>query len=72
MVGLKRKKIRGGYRETHNGNDKDTKGGGDRETHKGDTDKDTRGKDGEMYNFYTNTRGHIQALKCLHIELLPT
>ena len=60
MVGLKRRKIRGGYRETHNGNDKDTKGGGDRE------------RDREMYNFYTNTSGHIHTQKGLHIELLPT
>ena len=68
MVGLKRRKIRGGYRETHNGNDKDTKGAGDRQTHKRDTDKDFR----EMHNCYTNARGHIHTQKGLHIDLLPT
>ena len=64
--------MRGGYRETNNGNENDTKGGGDRETHKGDTDKDTRVEDGEMYNFYTNAYRHIHSQKGLHVELLPT
>ena len=51
MVSLKRRKMNGGYRETHNRNDRDAKW--DREKNKKGTEKYTRGKGGEMYNFDT-------------------
>ena len=51
MVRLNRRKMNGGYRETHNRNDRDVKG--NREKHKEGTEKYNRGKGREMYNFDT-------------------